>query len=182
MPLFGRSRVTERDAAEAFVREIVETVVRHWPQIREKLEAAVGDEVFFLDDEAEDDLRELTIASVVCEAMAVDNLFSVAQAARVRAHIRRALANAFPESGAADVNECAAKYDRLWRDASLQGRAPWQLVAGELTVRLGIDSGWVEVGDHAVLAPTLEMAWASILMAPSGWWKTALQSYKLVER
>ena len=182
MGLFGKKKMSEREAAEVFVNTIVITANEQWPaivgQLNETSKLSSGVNLGF--DYPETAANTFAIAVMAVELQALENLLPARQAARVREHSLEAMSAWGGPQIVAAVRSAVDVYQREWDGAISAGEMPIHAVSNVLTQKLGCSVAR-EIGGETFNDPILIMAFSEkVITLVGGLWKSITESRKLV--
>lgn len=170
MRLFGKPKVSERDAADSFVSSIADWVTRFWPEIRQRSSHVellredpprLGDDAF---------RSQFALAMLACEMQGLRYLLPPDQADRIWSFVFEIVS----EPASADrlgegAGDALHEYFAAWERDLQEDRLPTTGLAGVLYDRLGFSDGL-----SLVRLEIMVVAFAR------GWWKDFLSQHKLV--
>lgn len=139
MGLLLKPRITEREAAEIFLKLLFGNVERAWPRIFEIVRPSFPDAVALIDNE-QAAKGEFFLAAVAIHLEGLAQVLESSRAARLVAFIaERVGAPPFCRSGDAAARERLDRTLGVYREAcrAVEGGVPYEAVAGHLRDRLG---------------------------------------------
>jgi hypothetical protein len=176
MGLFGKSKISELDAASQFVLTMLSGVEQGWQAITTEFAPLIGSKAAKLNNPWAQ--HEFMLAVISSQLQALPNLFPPDQARRMRAHALAMLTT--PELGS-EPCEMIQAYEQAWKNALHNSEAPFGAMASILYDRLRLVAS-VEIGGERFKSPLLLMAMGmAVTSFKVGWWKNLQSSYRVVE-
>ncbi|MBN1515274.1 hypothetical protein JXA32_01770 [Candidatus Sumerlaeota bacterium] len=175
MPLFGKPKKTELEAAVEFVQDVCLQAQAQWPAICASFEPLESQFASYRDDKIA--AYEFMIAAISVQLQAVSNLLPPDQGSRIRAHVLECLIND-------DVGDYArmaiAAYDAEWDKSMAQEEVPSNGVACLLYDKIGLSNS-VTVDGDAFKNPFLIMTLGMVIVQFGGaWWKNYIERNRIV--
>lgn len=174
MGLFGKEKLSEVEVAGQFVISIVKPIQQEWPKVAAELTRLLQlNQPISADRYA---AFEFTLAVIALQIQALPNLLPPAQADRIREHVMRCISS--PDLGS-HPREAIHEYQSAWNQCLQQGEPPFHGIASVLFDKLSCQSS-VGLGNAKFKDPLLLMALSEkVITFGGGWWKNAIQRYKL---
>ncbi len=183
MPFF-KKKLTEQEAAAAFVSNIIQAAQAAWPQIYDDLKDAFG-EKFVVEDEAMADF-DLFLAAIAQDLQVVRNLFPNDQAERINKWVYQFLnVGDWGEYAVQEVNKYGEQFE-IHKQNIDAGGDPTSAIPARLAQRwLGQNIQYfdVEINQQktGIISPLLLMSVGIVLTDFLGTWKRIKDNYKLIE-
>lgn len=171
-----RKKLTEQEAAAAFVKSILKLSDEVWPGFVQSMERVFGDDTSRIQNDAWASL-EFGLAALAVQSAALPNLVPPEQAARIESYIEGFLQTP-------DLEDRALRgfrdYREAWTSAITASEMPFSAVASVLYDRLDLHST-VESAGQTFKSPTLLIVLSdAVTRCGGGWWKNVLKDYKVV--
>lgn len=167
MGQFGENKMTESEAARAFVAGLMKSVQQHWPDISSALKAV--SDLASLDDPGAS--FEFFIAVMATQLQGLQNFLKADQANRIEQHLIRCISapglDSYPE-------DTIQEYQRAWERAATNGRDPIDGITSLLCDKLGYRS---EDGHDNATIPMVVLTRYIVIFC---YFKDMIQEYKLV--
>ena len=174
MGLFGKPKLSERDAAAKFAMNIMGDLKEAWPRVAQGIEAMLGEDAEVLQDQYA--RYNFALAVIATQLQAVTNLLPENES-RIRAVVLQCLHNddlgTYPE-------DSIAEYQHAWDECLRRKELPINGIASVLFDKLGCTSS-VAIGNGRVKSPVTLMALSAAVMDCSlgQYWKTVTTKFKL---
>ncbi len=125
MGLFLKSRITEPEAAQLFLRDVTQAIESGWPRIAEKMRPALEGRSSALERER---MAKLRVAAAVL-AVHLEQLPTVFDAGRAASIARHAVLGLARQATGTQLESWIEAYREAWRSGKTPGLDPTQAVA-----------------------------------------------------
>jgi hypothetical protein len=178
----GKAKLREADSAVAFVAFMRDQAQENWPLVADAFEL-VG---CHIEVPRQKGAHELWIAATFIQMQAIDNLFPVEQARRLRKHVIDAMSSVGESTqGTEAINQlfdALRAYSPAWANAGDSNRLPHELIGEVLIDRLNVDC-MIAVGTKKLKVKNPYVVGtisAMVLNTGMGAWKLLKEKFELI--